>query len=228
VRNQDRELAQNSPLVCGVDEVGRGAIAGPVVAAAVVLPTDFQIPGVNDSKLLTPKQRAALFPVIKHRALSTGIGAVGILMIERENIANATFQAMRRAIDKALAKLNTVKTQKVVVLADGWQIPDLHLPCIGIKGGDRQSLAIACASIVAKVFRDQLMKRYDYRFPGYDFARHKGYGTPQHLAALQTLGISPIHRRTFEPVRRLLTQNHQFLPTKQSELFSKINTRHSI
>ncbi len=209
--------AQNSaPLICGVDEVGRGALAGPVVAAAVVLPPDTQIPGVKDSKLLAPRKRINLIPAIKYRALAIGIGTASVLTIEQENIANATFQAMRRAIERALARLNPSGIQDIVVLVDGWQIPGLPLPCAGIKGGDRKIPAIACASIVAKVFRDRLMKGYDRLFPGYGFARHKGYGTSQHIAALRNLGVSPIHRRTFAPVNQLFNLNHRSLQKEHS------------
>jgi ribonuclease HII len=204
VRNLDRKFNRGrTTLICGVDEVGRGAIAGPVVAAAVILPANCRILGVNDSKLLTPKQRQQLAPVIKSRARGWAVAAVGHRFIEHNNIACATFWAMRRAVQKLLRRLGNISAN-LLVLADGWEIPDLGLPCQGIPKGDAQSLSIACASIIAKVYRDEMMRRIDRRFPNYGFARHKGYGTPEHIRALFQFGPSPIHRRTFEPVRTLL------------------------
>jgi ribonuclease HII len=224
VKNLDCKLVKNNALVCGVDEVGRGAIAGPVVAAAVILKTKHRIPGVNDSKLLTPKVRAELVPEIKKKALAVGISAVHWRIIDQKNIVQATFSAMRRAVARALAQLGTDYPKRVVVLADGWAIPQMPLPCYGITKGDRQSQAIACASIIAKVFRDELMKRYDQRFPGYGFAQHKGYGTPAHIEALSRLGISPIHRRTFEPVRSLITPDTLPAPAQSRRLEQLILT----
>lgn len=204
MRNLDRKLVKNSALVCGVDEVGRGAIAGPVVAAAVILCPDCRISKINDSKLLTPKQRERLVAIIKKRAAGIGVAAVSWRVIERENIARATFRAMRLAVIKALRRLRGDYQQKLVILADGWEIPGIDIPCFGIPKGDQRSQAIACASIVAKVFRDEIMVRYENRFPGYGFDRHKGYGTAAHIEALRRLGISPIHRRSFEPVKSFL------------------------
>lgn len=205
MRNLDRKLAKFSPLVCGVDEVGRGAIAGPVVAAAVVLPQGTSICGVDDSKKLTPRQRELLVPLIQHKAVAIGIGAVSQRVIERTDIARATFQAMRLAVARALKRLAPECRDQVLVLADGWEIPGLGVPCVGVVNGDAQSVVIAAASVIAKVYRDSLMCRYDVRYPGYGFAQHKGYGTPFHIAALQRLGVAPIHRRSFEPVRSLVT-----------------------
>jgi ribonuclease HII len=194
--NLDLKLWQSSTLFCGVDEVGRGALAGPVVAAAVILPPHTEIEGADDSKKLTPRQRTRLEPEIKRRSLAWTVAWAGHRFIEQHNIANATFHAMRLAVRR-------LRVRPELVLADGWAIPELDLPCHGIIAGDSRSLSIACASIIAKVWRDRLMIRLAGRYPGYDLDRHKGYGTPAHLKALQELGASPIHRRTFAPVRNL-------------------------
>lgn len=200
--NLDRWLWQSNAVICGVDEVGRGALAGPVVAAAVVLPSNSRIPGANDSKLLPPKKRERLALVIKRRAIAWAIGAAGPRFIDRYNIVNATFYAMRLAVRRVCRVINPASPESnLLVLADGWEIPELGVPCRGVRYGDRKSLSIACASIVAKVFRDGLMERLDVRFPGYGLAQHKGYGTPQHLRAIDRLGISPIHRRSFAPLK---------------------------
>ncbi len=204
MRNLDRKLWRSNTIICGVDEVGRGALAGPVVAAAVVLPLNIRIPGVRDSKLLSPKERCRLAAVIKSRALAWAVAAVGHHFIDRVNIVNATFYVMRQAVLRLQKKIGFSIDSDFIVLVDGAKIPGLEFPCEGIIRGDQQSLSIACASIVAKVYRDELMMKMDKLFPGYELARHKGYGTPQHLAALKLLGPSPIHRRSFEPVKSLL------------------------
>lgn len=196
-QNLDRELWQNSTLFCGVDEVGRGALAGPVVAAAVILSPHAEIDGVDDSKKLTPRRRERLVPEIKSRSLAWAVSAAGLRFIDQHNIANATFHAMRQAVRR-------LRIQPELVLADGWRIPGIGLPCQGIIAGDAKSLSIACASIIAKVWRDRLMTRLAGRYPGYGLDRHKGYGTAAHLRALKKLGASPIHRRTFAPVRAVV------------------------
>ena len=194
--NLDLRLWQSSTLFCGVDEVGRGALAGPVVAAAVILPPNVDIDGVDDSKKLTSLRRERLEPEIKRRSLTWAVAWVGHRFIEEHNIANATFHAMRLAVRR-------LQVRPELVLADGWAIPDVGLPCQGVIRGDGSSLSIACASIIAKVWRDRLMTRLSGRYPGYGLDQHKGYGTPAHLRALRELGASPIHRRTFSPVRDL-------------------------
>lgn len=205
MKNLDRKLWHRNHLICGVDEVGRGALAGPVVAAAVVFPRNTRIPGVCDSKLLSPPAREHLAREIKRRALAWAIGATGHRFIDHHNIARATFWAMRRAVLRVYARLPMrAAPGEILVLADGWKIPELPFPCRGVVHGDRTSFSIASASIIAKVFRDQLMKRFDARFPGYGLAQHKGYGTPQHIQALEQLGPTPIHRRTFEPVKSIV------------------------
>jgi len=181
--------------IAGVDEVGRGPLAGPVIAVAVILDEAFDDPGIADSKILTPAERLALFPSIARGALAWGVGLVDPGDIDRYNILKATFLAMRRA----LADL-TVSPQSVLV--DGkFHIPDVALPQRAIVGGDKQCLSIGAASILAKEIRDRMMEDYDAAYPGYGLARHKGYATPEHLAALARLGPSPIHRRSFAPVR---------------------------
>jgi ribonuclease HII len=194
--NPDRELWQSSTLFCGVDEVGRGALAGPVVAAAVILPPLTEIDGADDSKKLTPNRRLKLEAEIRQRALAWSVSGANHRYIELHNIANATFHAMRTAVGR-------LSPRPALVLADGFAIPEMDIPCQGIIGGDSKSLSIACASIIAKVFRDRLMKKMAGRYPGYGFERHVGYGTAEHLRALRELGPSPIHRRTYAPVREL-------------------------
>jgi ribonuclease HII len=171
-------------------------LAGPVVAAAVILPPHAEIDGVDDSKKLTPLRRERLEPEIKRRSLAWAVAWAGHRFIDEHNIANATFHAMRLAVRR-------LQVRPKLVLADGWAIPAIDLPCQGIIHGDSSSLSIACASIIAKVWRDQLMTRLSGRYPGYGLDQHKGYGTSAHLRALRELGASPIHRRTFSPVRDL-------------------------
>jgi len=190
----DRRLWQQSKLLCGIDEAGRGSLAGPVVAAAVVLPPNCSLPGVRDSKLLTPRQRAVLFETIVGRALAWRVGVVNHRRIDQINIRNASFEAMRRA-------LNRLAFRPDYVIVDGFRIPGLELAQEGIVGGDKKSITIAAASIIAKVTRDRFMDRFEGRYPGYGFEENKGYGTPGHLAALSRLGPCPIHRWSYEPVR---------------------------
>jgi ribonuclease HII len=197
--NLDRELWRSNTLFCGVDEVGRGALAGPVVAAAVILPPNVRFRWANDSKKVTKLRRHKLEADIKRRALAWAVASADRRYIERHNIANAAFHAMRRAIGQ-------LGVQPALTLADGFKIPRLGIPCQGIIDGDSKSLSIACASIIAKVFRDQLMTRMARRYPGYGFERHVGYGTAEHLRALEALGPSPIHRLTFMPVAALATR----------------------
>lgn len=195
----DRKLWKQSKYLCGIDEAGVGPLAGPVVAAAVVLPRDCSLPGVNDSKLIAPKQRAVLYGRILKKCLAWGVGIVDSRRIDEVNIRNAGFEAMK----KAYVRLGLVPDYTII---DGWRIPGFDIPQQGIIKGDRKSLSIAAASIVAKVFRDAIMDRMHERYPGYGFDRNKGYPTPEHFAALDRLGVTPIHRRSFEPVRLALRQ----------------------
>jgi ribonuclease HII len=181
--------------VAGIDEAGRGPLAGPVVAAAVVLAPDRRVASLADSKLLTPERREALFAVIHERALAVGVGVVDHETIDRVNILEAT----RRAMAGALAALTVVPE---LVITDFVALPALPCPQRNLVAGDRRCASVAAASIVAKVTRDRLMLEADRRFPEYGFARHKGYATVEHLAALDRHGPCPIHRRSFAGVWR--------------------------
>ena len=184
-------------LVAGVDEAGRGPLAGPVVAAAVILPASLKLPILADSKLLTASQRELAYKDIQRAALSIGVGIVDSVDIDGLNILQATYVAMRRALSQLLCAPS-------FVLVDGYPIPKNGFSQKGIFSGDRKSACIAAASIVAKVTRDHLMVSWDRVFPAYGFKQHKGYGTRAHQLALQKWGPSPIHRRSFAPVREAL------------------------
>ena len=181
--------------VAGIDEAGRGPLAGPVVAAAVILAPDRRVASLADSKLLTPERREELFLVIHERALAVGVGVVDHETIDRVNILEAT----RRAMTGALAALSVVPE---LVITDFVALPALPCPQRNLVAGDRRCASVAAASIVAKVTRDRLMLEADRRFPEYGFARHKGYATVEHLAALDRHGPCPIHRRSFAGVWR--------------------------
>ncbi|MCH1983679.1 ribonuclease HII [Ruminococcus sp. OA3] len=176
--------------VCGIDEVGRGPLAGPVVAAAVILPRDCQILYINDSKQLTAAKREELYEVIMREAVAVGIGYDSPARIDEINILQATYEAMRGAI----GKLSVVPG---ILLNDAVTIPGIELQQVPIIKGDARSISIAAASIVAKVTRDRLMTEYDEVLPGYDFASNKGYGSAVHIKALKELGPTPIHRKSF-------------------------------
>ena len=176
--------------VCGIDEVGRGPLAGPVVAGAVILPKDCGILWLNDSKKLTARKREELYDVIMEQAVAVGLGCVSPARIDEINILQATYEAMRMAI-------GNLKVQPDLLLNDAVTIPEVEIPQVPIIKGDAKSVSIAAASIIAKVTRDRLMVEYDKVLPGYDFASNKGYGTKKHIEGLKELGPSPIHRRTF-------------------------------
>ena len=176
--------------VCGIDEVGRGPLAGPVVAGAVILPTDCEILYLNDSKKLSEKKRELLYDEIMEKAVATGIGVISPARIDEINILQATYEAMRMAI-------GNLETQPSVLLNDAVTIPLVELPQVPIIKGDAKSVSIAAASIIAKVTRDRMMAEYEEIYPGYGFASNKGYSSAQHIAALKELGPTPIHRRTF-------------------------------
>jgi ribonuclease HII len=194
----ERELRSTlGPLIAGVDEVGRGPLAGPVVACAVIMPPDARaIPGVDDSKRLTPARRLKLAAVIRRRALAIGLGAASARVIDRLNIYHATTLAIRRALSRLV-------TAPHHVLLDGRSIHGLGIPHIAIVGGDARCYSIACASIVAKVTRDRVMKALAKRYPTYGWDHNVGYSTAMHLAALEATGVSPHHRRSFVPVYQL-------------------------
>lgn len=183
--------------VAGVDEAGRGALVGNVVAAAVILPATFNLPGLTDSKKLSARQREVLFDAITAQALAWCAAAASPAEIDAMNIHHATLLAMQRAVE-GLA----ISPQSVLV--DGKFTPDLAMPARAIVGGDASEACIAAASIIAKVTRDRQMAELDARFPGYGFAAHKGYGTKAHLAALARLGATPEHRRSYAPVRAVM------------------------
>lgn len=176
--------------ICGIDEVGRGPLAGPVVAGAVILPKDATILYLNDSKKLSEKKREALYEEIMDKAVATGLGMVGPERIDEINILQATYEAMRQAI-------GNLKLRPDLLLNDAVTIPEVDIPQVPIIKGDAKSISIAAASIIAKVTRDRLMVEYDKLMPGYDFASNKGYGTKAHMEALKKLGPTPIHRRSF-------------------------------
>ena len=190
------------PLVAGVDEAGRGPLAGPVVAVAVILPLawandgfDERLVDLNDSKQLTEAQRESFFQILTaHPDIRYAVAIVDAATIDRINILQAT----HRAMNEALAQL---QPQPQHVLVDGRQVKSMTLPQTALVKGDSRSYSIAAASVLAKVTRDRLMLEFDTQFPGYGFAEHKGYGTPQHLEAIERLGPCPIHRRTFTPMR---------------------------
>jgi ribonuclease HII len=192
---------QGYQRLAGVDEAGRGPLAGPVVAGAVIIRAGDEIPGVRDSKLLTAKQRERLYQIITSRAVSWGVGIVGPREIEKYNILQATLQAMKAAV-------MTLDPPPDFLLIDGINRIPLDIPQRAIKKGDGRCACIAAASIVAKVTRDRLMQEYHERYPLYNFARHKGYPTPQHRAAIRRHGCCDIHRRTFKGVKEHLEAGH--------------------
>ena len=191
----DNNLWKKNILFCGVDEVGRGALAGPVVAAAVILPPFIKIPGVKDSKQLTAKVREELYPIIIKHALAYGVDLATVKEIDSLNIRNASFLAMNRAIRALDYKCDSA-------IVDGFPLPDCELPNQGIIKGDQKSLSIACASIIAKVTRDRIMDRLHKQYPKYNSIKNKGYPTPKHKKMLSKFGPTKIHRRSFEPVRQ--------------------------
>jgi ribonuclease HII len=180
--------------IAGVDEAGRGPLAGPVVAAAVILPDGLLLPNVNDSKQLTAEVREELFDIISREALAVGVGIGDHLLVDRINILQATLSAMRDAI-------LCLDPQPDFLLIDGISSIPMNIQQRTIKKGDSLSLSIAAASIIAKVTRDRMMTEYDALYPGYGFANHKGYGAASHLAAIASLGPSPIHRKSFRGVK---------------------------
>ena len=192
----EKELyTQGIQLIAGVDEVGRGPLAGPVVAAAVILPENCKIPGLNDSKKIPKSKHKEIYEAVLQNAIAIGIGVKDNQVIDQVNIYEATKLAMMEAIGQ-------LDPQPQHLLIDAMKL-DLPIPQTSIIKGDANSLSIAAASIVAKVTRDQMMEEFDCEYPGYDFAQNAGYGTANHLAGLHKLGVTPIHRRSFEPVKSM-------------------------
>lgn len=197
----EKEAYENGfTSVCGVDEAGRGPLAGPVCAAAVILPKGKIIDGVNDSKKLSEKKREQLFDVITDEAVAYGIGWASVEEIEEINILNAAMLAMKRAVEQ-------LKVKADFAYIDGNKVPDLDIPCTAVIKGDASSMTIAAASILAKVSRDRLMLEYAKQYPEYMFEKHKGYGTKVHNEAILKYGPCPIHRMSF--LKKLLSKNEQ-------------------
>ena len=189
LKKYEREYASYAHI-CGIDEVGRGPLAGPVVACAVILPQDSRILYLNDSKKLSASKREELYDVIMREAVSVGIGMRSPERIDEINILQATYEAMREAVSK-------LEVVPQLLLNDAVTIPQITIPQVPIIKGDAKSVSIAAASIVAKVTRDRMMEKYDKVFPEYGFASNKGYGSADHIAALKKYGETPIHRKTF-------------------------------
>lgn len=190
MKSYEMQYGQEYDVICGIDEAGRGPLAGPVVAAACILPKDEDILYINDSKKLSAKKRELLYEEICEKAVAYGIGIVSQGRIDEINILQATYEAMRQAIDK-------LEVSPKLALVDAVTIPDITIRQVGIIKGDAKSVSIAAASILAKVTRDKMMEEMDILYPEYGFAKHKGYGSAEHIAALRKYGPCPIHRRTF-------------------------------
>ncbi len=193
---EELAAAEGLEIVAGVDEAGRGPLAGPVSVAAVILPRGLFLPKLNDSKKLSPKARDELYDLIQEKAVSIGTSFVDARTIDRVNIYQATINGMYEAIF-------ALSPQPQKVLIDAMPLDNLPMPSLSIVKGDAKSASIAAASIVAKVRRDRLMEEYDREYPAYGFARHKGYGTAEHIRAIEEYGPCPIHRLSFEPVHSL-------------------------
>jgi len=189
LKKYEKEYAQYT-YICGIDEVGRGPLAGPVVAGAVILPKDCDILYINDSKKLSAAKREELYDIIMEQAVATGLGTIGPDRIDEINILQATYEAMRQAIAQ-------LSPQPDLLLNDAVTIPKVAIPQVPIIKGDAKSISIGAASIIAKVTRDRMMVYYDSIYPEYGFASNKGYGSAEHIAALKAYGPTPIHRRTF-------------------------------
>jgi ribonuclease HII len=188
--------------IAGVDEAGRGPLAGPVIAAAVILDPENPVIGLKDSKQLTPSRREALYLEITQKAIAWEVGRASVEEIDRLNILQATLLAMQRAVVR-------LSPPARYVLVDGNQCPQLDCPVEAVVGGDSTIAAISAASIIAKVTRDREMVEMDRCYPGYGLARHKGYPSREHLLALQRLGVTPLHRRSYAPVRKLLRKEEE-------------------
>lgn len=196
---ESRMLREHGGHICGVDEVGRGPLAGPVVAAAVILDPAHVPVGLNDSKKLSTAKREKLFELINSKALAVSFAEASVAEIDDINILQASLLAMRRAVEGLSVAPNSA-------LVDGNKDPGLKLPTQTLIKGDARSLSIAAASIIAKVFRDRLMQKLAKEYPDYAWEKNAGYGVPKHMAALSLVGVSPHHRRTFAPIRKILNE----------------------
>lgn len=197
---EESALLENGLIYCGVDEAGAGPLCGDVVAAAVILNPDDPIPELTDSKKLTEKKRERLFDEIREKAVDFCVASASVEEIDRLNILNARMLAMTRAVEGLRLPCDHA-------LIDGNKLPKLNIPATALIKGDARVAAISAASVLAKVQRDRDMVAMEERFPGYGFAKHKGYGTKMHLEALEALGPCEIHRRSYAPVKRLLTHS---------------------
>jgi ribonuclease HII len=194
--NDEEWVSSEAILICGIDEVGRGSLAGPVASAAVVFKRGVYVSGVDDSKKLSPKKRIELFPEILKHSVAVSVGYVDSFLIDRLGINYAVTLAMYRAI-------SSLSVMPDWVLVDGYPIPELPFSQTAIHGGDALSHAIGAASIVAKVLRDRVMEFYDIFFPVFDFAKNKGYGTASHMQKIKSCGVTKIHRKSYCPMRQL-------------------------
>ena len=207
-----KHWSSGKEYIAGIDEAGRGPLAGPVVAAAVILPHDIELPDVNDSKKISEKKRERLYDEINDAALAVGVGVVHEEEIDEKNVLQATFKAMHQSVGK-------LSIQPDILLVDGNKADIRHYEQKSIIDGDQKSLSIAAASIIAKVTRDRMMRQYDIVFPQYGFAKHKGYGTKQHMEAIISRKASPIHRKSFNPVPHHLPS---FAYYKRNHLLEKL------
>ena len=196
---EDEARSQGCAIIAGIDEAGRGAWAGPVVAGLVILPDDIFISGLDDSKKLAEKKREALYEEITDKALDISVGLCTSSVIDRKNILKATYMAMKKAV-------STMKMRPDIIFIDGRPVPDMGFSQVSIVRGDSKSVSIAAASIIAKVTRDRMMKEFSLLYPEYGFEKHKGYGTKLHMKTLDKYGICPIHRKTFKPVKEVLNK----------------------
>jgi len=198
-------------IIAGIDEAGRGPLAGPVVAAAVVLPCDYVFDGINDSKKLTPSKRDSLFDVIQRDAVSIGVGTCSVEEIDEINILNATHKAMNKALENM-----TLNVSVNFALVDGLPVKNLVVPHMAVVKGDSKIISVAAASIIAKVTRDKIMIKLHEEFPEYNFAKHMGYGTKEHIEAIKKYGISKCHRLSFEPIKSMVKNDlHEKKEEKQ-------------